>query len=71
MARTMFEKALGIIPRAKLDELAKDFGHDDRPWQLDRKNLEAHLVAQDSPELRDELAEYLERTICATVRARQ
>lgn len=71
MARTMFEKALGIVPRDKLDEWARDFASNETPWQSDRKNLEATLVAKDPAGLRDELSEYLERTITGRLQVRR
>lgn len=67
MARkSMFEKALSIVPRHKLDEWARDCGND-APWRSDRKALELQVTAGRTPDLSAEVAEYVSRQILREV----
>lgn len=60
----MFKKLLRIIPRAKLEELARDYAGNERPWQADRKFLEVSLeglVANEA--LTNDLVEFIQVTV--------
>lgn len=50
---TWFERIVKALPRAQLESLSGV----ERPWQADRKHLETVVIAKDSDELRQELAE--------------
>ena len=49
---TWFERIVKALPRAQLEQLSEM----ERPWQADRKTLEMRIIAKDSHELREELA---------------
>lgn len=50
---TWFQRIVRALPRPQLEALSEM----ERPWQADRKTLEITVLAKDSHELREELAE--------------
>lgn len=62
--RNMYELLIKGLPRAKLEEM---LGRDVRPWMMSRRELEDRLIAQDSPERREELAGYVTSLLVASL----
>lgn len=64
---TMLSKVLHILPRAYLEELAKEYvGGEtaDRPWVVARQFLEGRILHSATPEMREDIADYLHRQLC-------
>jgi hypothetical protein len=58
--QNMFERMVRALPKHKLEELASDRGKE-RPWTCDRKTLEIFVISKDSEELRQEIADLVQR----------
>lgn len=56
----LFVKIVRALPRSKLEEF---IGNEARPWQMDRKALEQRVIASDSSDLREEIADYVSNAI--------
>lgn len=64
---TMLEKVLHVLPRPVLEELARDYLGGDtatRPWLPARPFLEGRLAHGATPEMREEIADYLHKQLC-------
>jgi hypothetical protein len=65
--QSMLSKVLHILPRPILESLAKDYvGGEtaDRPWATARHFLEERISHAATPEMREEIAEYLHKQLC-------
>ena len=62
----MIEKVMHILPRAFLDELARDAGIE-RPWAFTRPQLEVTLLARADDDMREEIVAHVRERIIPEV----